>query len=242
MSYRDFYLQARDIADKIRSGEYQQVRQQKQKSQGIVERPNIKKPQIDTEPDEFANTLFKIMAAFQEPVLPSEERPVVRGRDGVKVQRSTEVSARPSRRGLPSGRSVSSEYAVPRDRMEAIIAEEAALRGIDPDIALRIFYHEGAGAYQSQIKRGGKGSLGGLEASFGPYQLFTGGGLGNEYEQVTGRTLTEDNTEEGIITQIRFALDKAAEQGWTPWYGRGPAGVGEREGLSNARPIGNWRS
>jgi hypothetical protein len=126
-------------------------------------------------------------------------------------------------------------------QIEAIIQQEASLRNIEPSVAVAIFRAEGASNYQSQVARSGKGSLGGKEASFGPYQLYTGGGLGNAYEKATGRVLTQDNTVEGITTQIRFALDEAAKGGWTPWYGRGPAGVGERQGLSAAKPIYNWK-
>ena len=126
--------------------------------------------------------------------------------------------------------------------MEEIITEEATLRGIDPpSIAIRIFRAEGATAYQSQIPRTGRGSLGGKEASFGPFQLFIGGGLGNEYQNATGRDLTTDNTKEGIINQIRFALDQAVTgNGWQPWAGRGPAGVAQYAGLRGARAIRNY--
>jgi len=134
--------------------------------------------------------------------------------------------------GYPSGMSQSN--------IEDIIRDEAELRGIDPDIAVRIFRAEGAGSYQSSVRRTGRGSLGGREASFGPYQLFIGGGLGNEYQERTGRDLTTDNTEDGIENQIRFALDMAVTQSWQPWYGRGPAGVGRYDGLRGARQVNNW--
>ena len=123
--------------------------------------------------------------------------------------------------------------------IESIIRQEASLRGIDPDTAISIFRNEGAGSYQSSIPRSGNGSYGGREASFGPFQLYTGSGLGNEYEQLTGRSLLTDNTREGITNQIRFALNEAADGGWGPWYGRIPAGVSEFEGLSGARRVNN---
>ena len=128
-----------------------------------------------------------------------------------------------------------------RGVMEEIIADEAKLRGIDPSIAIRIFRAEGAGAYQSQIPRSGRGSLGGKEASFGPFQLYIGGGMGNEYQNATGRDLTTDNTKEGIINQIRFALDQAVTgNGWQPWAGRGPAGVAQYAGLRGSKAIRNY--
>lgn len=127
-----------------------------------------------------------------------------------------------------------------RGEIEKMIRKEADLRGIDPDVAVAIFRSEGAGAYQSMVRRQGRGALGGREASFGPYQLFIGGGLGNTYQQKTGKDLTKDNTREGILNQIRFALDMAAKQSWQPWYGRKTAGVGRWQGLEGAKQIGNW--
>jgi hypothetical protein len=125
--------------------------------------------------------------------------------------------------------------------IEQIIRDEAALRGINGETAVRIFRHEGAGSYQSSVSTGSQLMRGGREASYGPYQLYVGGGLGNEYERRTGRDLTTDNTREGITNQIRFALDAATRSGgWGPWYGRGPAGVGQFEGLAGAQPEGNW--
>jgi len=127
------------------------------------------------------------------------------------------------------------------DDIKRIIRREARLRNIDPDIAVRIYEAEGLTAYQSKVRRSGEGTAGGREASYGPYQLFTGGGLGTEYQNATGRDLRLDNTEAGITKQIQFALDKAVSLGWTPWYGRKPAGVGPREGLEGARVRGNWK-
>jgi len=132
------------------------------------------------------------------------------------------------------------EYSLTDAEIQEIIIEEATLRGIDPTVAVRIYQFEGRGGYQSSIPRSGNGSLNGLEASFGPYQLYTGGGLGNEYERLTGRSLIQDNTPDGIRNQVRFALDQAARGGWSPWYGRIPAGVSENEGLSGAQPVNNW--
>ena len=125
-------------------------------------------------------------------------------------------------------------------QIEAIIRKEAKLRGIDPDVAVAIFRSEGKGSYQSTIKRSGQGSVAGREASYGPFQLYTGGGLGNEYQRKTGRDLTKDNNKEGIVNQIRFALDMAVRDSWQPWYGRKTAGINRRQGLAGAEPAMNW--
>lgn len=125
--------------------------------------------------------------------------------------------------------------------IEDIIREEAKLRGISPKTAIEIARSEGIGSYQSRVERKGNGSYNGYEASWGPYQLFTGGGLGNEYEKATGRDLKTDNNRDGVTNQVRFALDKAVEKGWSPWYGRLVAGIEPWEGLENARVVGNWK-
>jgi hypothetical protein len=128
-----------------------------------------------------------------------------------------------------------------KSKIEVIIKQEAKLRKMDPNVAVRLFRSEGATAYQSKIKSGTQKKEGGQEASFGPFQLYTGGGLGNQYEEQTGRVLSEDNTAEGITKQIQFALDMAIDKGWSPWYGSKAAGIGPREGLDNAVPVYNWR-
>lgn len=126
--------------------------------------------------------------------------------------------------------------------IEDIIRTEAKLRNMGVDVSLKIFYAEGATGYQSNIKTGSQKKEGGREASYGPYQLYTGAGLGKEYEKATGLKLSEENTLEGITRQIQFALDKAAEgKSWQPWYGREKAGVSVTEGLTNAKPLYNWR-
>lgn len=137
--------------------------------------------------------------------------------------------------------------------IEQWIREEANLRGIDPNVAISVYRAEGAGSYQSTVARSGDGSLNGREASFGPYQLFIGGGLGEVYERSTGRNLITDNTREGIRNQIRFALDQAATGSWSPWYGydavygrrrdsnnRPTDTAHYRQGLNGSRAVNNW--
>lgn len=121
------------------------------------------------------------------------------------------------------------------DELEAMIQQSAAQRGIDPEVAVRVWRSEGNTSYQSNLPRDGKGSEGGREASYGPYQLYTGGGLGNEYEEKYGVDLRKDNTPDGIQRQIDFALNKAVEKGWEPWKGAAKAGIGPRDGLDQAQ-------
>lgn len=128
-----------------------------------------------------------------------------------------------------------------KKKIEAIITKESKLRKIDPTIAIKLFRAEGATSYQSLVKKGDQKKEGGREASYGPFQLYTGAGLGKEYQDQTGRILSEDNTVDGITTQIQFALDMAVDKGWSPWYGSQAAGIGARDGLDSAIAIYNWR-
>ena len=120
------------------------------------------------------------------------------------------------------------------DELEIMIRNSATQRGMDPEVAVRVWRSEGGTAYQSNISRDGKGSEGGKEASYGPFQLYTGGGLGNDYEEKYGVDLKDDNTPEGIQRQIDFALNQAIKKGWGPWNGAKEVGIKPRDGLDNA--------
>ena len=116
------------------------------------------------------------------------------------------------------------KYTVTKAQIKKMIIAAAKKYGIDPKVALMVWKSEGYGSYQSQVKVGKDSnvkSVNGMEASWGPFQLYTGGGLGNDYETKYGVKLADDNTEEGIARQIDFALNNAASsgKGWAPWYG-----------------------
>lgn len=109
------------------------------------------------------------------------------------------------------------------------IREAAVARGIDPDIAVRVAASEGLNAnpeegWQSQIVN----ERGEREESYGPFQLYLGGGLGNVFMERTGLDPRDPST---VFDQIDFALDEAKRGGWGPWYGAARVGIGEREGL-----------
>ena len=127
------------------------------------------------------------------------------------------------------------DSALDEKQLEAMIRNSATQRGIDPDVAVRVWRSEGGTSYQSNVPRGGKGSEDGREASYGPFQLYTGGGLGNEYEEKYGVDLRKDNTPAGIQRQIDFALDKAVTTGWEPWKGAAKVDIGPRDGLEQAQ-------
>lgn len=124
------------------------------------------------------------------------------------------------------------------EEVEAYIAQEAARRNIDPEVALRVWRSEGASgdpreAWQSKVinKRGER------ERSYGPYQLYMEGGLGNEMVDKTGLSPEDPRNWK---PSVGFALDQAATGGWGPWHGAKAIGLDEKAGLANARPIGDY--
>ena len=117
--------------------------------------------------------------------------------------------------------------------LESYIRDAAAKRGIDPDIAVRVARSEGLakGVWQSNvINKAGK-----RETSYGPFQLLVGGGLGDKFQRMYGKSPADPST---VYNQIDFALDEAASGGWSPWYGAAKVGVGSRTGLDKASALG----
>ena len=119
--------------------------------------------------------------------------------------------------------------------MEQAIRASAKKHGIDPNVAVKVWKSEGGPNYQSNIKREGPGSYQGYEASFGPFQLHTGGGLGNDYQKKYKVDLINDNNPDGIRRQIDFAMSKAKKVGWKPWYGAAKVGIGDRDGIDGTQ-------
>ncbi|RWX28961.1 tail length tape measure protein [Rhizobium leguminosarum] len=106
------------------------------------------------------------------------------------------------------------------------IAQAAAKRGIDPATALAVAKSEGglnSWNMQSLYKKNGV-----QEQSFGPFQLYKGGGLGNEFMRKTGMDpALASNGPAGVD----FALDHASKNGWGAWYGAGKAGISDWQGI-----------
>ena len=139
-----------------------------------------------------------------------------------------------------------SEHGVDVTDMNSIMAyirKASKLRGIDPEVAIKLAKLEGLNAlgaqtpnYQSVQKSGGV-----REPSYGPFQLLVGGegtgfgpGLGNEFMKKTGLNPSDQNT---IPQQIDFALNWAIDNGWKAWSAAKSSGMGPREGLSKAKHI-----
>ena len=102
----------------------------------------------------------------------------------------------------------------------------AAIRqGIDPNIAIRVAQSEGGLSdlvRQSDVYKNGV-----REQSYGPFQLYLGGGLGN---RALAAGIDPRKVEHGYRA-IDFALAEAKNRGWGQWYGAAKAGIGDWEGI-----------
>lgn len=101
---------------------------------------------------------------------------------------------------------------------EAYIRAAAMKRGIDPDIAVAVAKSEGlnknvVGPGQQSAVINGRGQR---EDSWGPFQLFMGGGLGNKFQKDTGMNPRDPSTWKA---QVDFSLDEASKSGWGAWHG-----------------------
>ena len=119
-----------------------------------------------------------------------------------------------------------------KDEISAYITSAAAARGIDPSVALAVANSEGlnanpAEAWQSNFVKNGK-----REESYGPFQLYLGGGLGNNFVQQTGLDPRNLSTWQ---KQVDFALDHAKGNGWGSWHGAANTGIGNWDGINGSK-------
>ncbi len=110
--------------------------------------------------------------------------------------------------------------------IESYIRQAAIQRGIDPDIAVRVAQSEGGlvdPVRQSDVIKEGV-----REPSFGPFQLYMNGGLGNAFQAETGLHPSDPNAwRQGVD----FALDSAKKDGWGAWYGAKNVGITGMDGI-----------
>lgn len=109
----------------------------------------------------------------------------------------------------------------------AYIRQAAKARGIDPDVAVRVARAEGLkpGTWQSNVvnKKTGK-----RERSYGPYQLYIDGGLGNRFKKDTG---LDPSDPKNVLRTVDYALDEVTRDGWKQWYGARDNGIGRWQGV-----------
>jgi hypothetical protein len=109
--------------------------------------------------------------------------------------------------------------------IEEYIRNRAPIYGVDPGIAVRVAQSEGG--LTNLIRQSDYVKNGVREQSYGPFQLYMNGGLGN-------RALAagiDPRTPEGAWRGIDFALAEAGKKGWGQWYGAKRVGIGNMEGI-----------
>ncbi|GAB4071769.1 phage tail length tape measure family protein [Ancylobacter sonchi] len=109
------------------------------------------------------------------------------------------------------------------------IRKAATARGIDPNVALAVARSEGG--LDSWNLQSGVMKNGVQEPSFGPYQLYMGGGLGNEFMKQTG---LDPRLASNGPAGVDFALDYASKNGWGAWYGAKNTGIGNWDGIDTS--------
>lgn len=135
----------------------------------------------------------------------------------------------------PGAKPSASSGSIPaQNDVVSYIRKAAVARGIDPEVALAVANSEGLKGdpkegWQSKVVKNGK-----REPSYGPFQLYLGGGIGNRFVADTGLDPTDPST---VFDQIDYALDVAANEGWGQWYGSKAVGIAPRQGLENARSL-----
>lgn len=121
--------------------------------------------------------------------------------------------------------------------IEAYIRQSAIQRGINPDVAVAVARSEGglqSWNLQSQYRKNGV-----QERSYGPFQLYMDGGLGNRFQKQTGLDPRDPNNGPAGVD---FALDVASREGWGQWYGARKSGISNWQGIkanNNAMPVYN---
>lgn len=116
----------------------------------------------------------------------------------------------------------------PTNSIEAYIRSEATRLNMNPDTAVAVAKSEGglqSWNMQSQVIN----SAGVRENSWGPFQLYKDGGLGNVFQNQTGLdpALAENGPQ-----ATTFALEYAKKNGWGSWYGARNSGISNWEGIN----------
>ena len=100
------------------------------------------------------------------------------------------------------------------------ITDAAKKYDIDPNIAIKVAQSEGLGNFSGD---GGK--------SGGAFQLYTGGGYGNDFQKETGLDPLDPKNEAATID---YALKRASTEGWGAFHGAANTGINQWDGIVHA--------
>ena len=123
--------------------------------------------------------------------------------------------------------------------IEQFIRTSASMRGINPDIAVRVAKSEGG--VTEPAKRGTFAT----GSSWWPFQLHYGGvdtpyaylgtvaGMGNSFTELTGWSPGDPKA---WRDSVRYALNRARKNGWGAWYGAKAIGITGFDGIDRSVP------
>ena len=113
--------------------------------------------------------------------------------------------------------------------VDAYVAQAAKARGIDPDVAVRLWHAEGRSGNPAEAWRS-KAILkdGQRENSYGPLQLNVKNGVGAQMIKDTG---VDPSKVENWKPSVDYGLDHAKQAGWNDWMGAKAIGLAPRQGL-----------
>lgn len=129
--------------------------------------------------------------------------------------------------------------------IESYIRQAAAQRNIDPDIAVKVAFHEGgvdrdpnSATYNQVFVNPAVEARFNTGRSWWPFQLHYGGkgyeqygdtaGMGNDFTREKG---WQPGDPKAWVAATDYALDEVLRTGWAKFYGRGPAGVAVWQGV-----------
>ncbi|MBY2986368.1 hypothetical protein [Rhizobium leguminosarum] len=122
----------------------------------------------------------------------------------------------------------------PLGDVASFISKVAPKYGVDANTALAVAKSEGGlNSWNQQSNYIMKSGI--REPSFGPFQLYKGGGLGNQFMKETG---LDPALAANGPTATEWALKHASKNGWGAWYGAGKAGIGNFEGIGSGAGAG----
>lgn len=132
------------------------------------------------------------------------------GEDGANSEQGPSEPAGPAAPGVAPGYE---ESGLTKQQIEDYIRKDASSKGLDPEYAVKVYRGEGATAYQSKVIQNGR-----REPSYGPYQLYYGGGVGNAFTRDTGIDLRTNRSADAILASIRYTHSYIAKQGIANQY------------------------
>lgn len=106
------------------------------------------------------------------------------------------------------------------------VAAKAPEYGLDPYTATKVWTGEGMkeGIWQSNIYKNGK-----REESYGPFQFYMGGGMGNDFKEATG---LDPRDPKNVYAMADWAMAHAGKYGWGAWYAARDQGIKPWEGIT----------